>query len=132
VEKAIKHDKGKLRYDLVPPDALNELAHVYTYGASKYTDRNWEKGMDYGRVFAAIQRHLWAFWSGEELDKESNLHHLAHAAWGCLTLLSYSIRRVGEDDRVKTITSRPKEVIPRLLRKENNENSENQLQDKHS
>uniref|UniRef100_UPI001E4FF338 dATP/dGTP diphosphohydrolase domain-containing protein n=1 Tax=Acetomicrobium sp. S15 = DSM 107314 TaxID=2529858 RepID=UPI001E4FF338 len=39
-----------LRYDLIPSDALRELAKVYTVGAEKYGERNWEKGMSWGRA----------------------------------------------------------------------------------
>ena len=119
-QEAVKHDEGKLRYDLLPPEALEELIRVYTLGAEKYNDRNWEKGMDYGRIFAAIQRHLWEFWKGEDRDEESNLLHLAHAAWGCMSLLTYKIRNIGTDDRKLTEESKidnHTEKLPRLLEK---------------
>ena len=51
--KAIKHDKGKLRYDLIPPEALEALVQVYTYGATKYAPDNWRNGIEWSRVFAA-------------------------------------------------------------------------------
>jgi hypothetical protein len=89
LQEGDKFDDGKNRFDLVPYDALEEVVRVYTVGAAKYGDRNWEKGIKFGRVFAAIQRHLSAFWRGEEIDPEDSLSHLAHAAWGCLTLLHY-------------------------------------------
>lgn len=95
----IKHDCGKERFDLIPPTPLFLLAQVYTYGIGKYDDRNWEEGLDYSRVFAAIMRHLWKWWGGEENDKESNLSHLAHAAWGCFALLEYCYRETGTDNR---------------------------------
>lgn len=95
----VKYDEGKNRYDLIPPDALDELAKVFTYGTIKYEDRNWEKGMGWGRLFGAAMRHLWAFWRGEDKDPESGLHHLAHATWNCLCLLSMFMRKAGADDR---------------------------------
>ena len=99
-KSGVKFDKDKLRYDLIPPDALEELVKVYTYGASKYADRNWEKGMKWGRIYGGIMRHLWKFWSGTNRNPEDdNLYHLAQAAWGCLTLLTYVLREKGEDDR---------------------------------
>lgn len=97
--EGIKHDAGKHRYDLLPPDALEYMVDVFTYGARKYEDRNWEKGMKWGRVFGATMRHLWAFWRGQDIDPESGLHHIAHAAANCLFLLAYAMRKVGEDDR---------------------------------
>lgn len=101
---AKKLDTGKPRFDLVPGESLIEVVMVYTMGAEKYEAHNWRKGMLWSRVFAAIMRHLWAFWMGEDLDKESGLPHLAHAAWGCLTLISYLKTVNGEDDRVKVET----------------------------
>lgn len=95
-----KDDEGKLRFDLLPVDALAEVTDVFTEGASKYGDRNWEAGMRWGRVFSAAMRHLWAFWWGEELDAETGRHHLAHAACCVLFLLAYALRgNVGVDDR---------------------------------
>jgi predicted HAD superfamily Cof-like phosphohydrolase len=78
-DEATKHDSGKLRYDLVPVVAFLSDAEVFTYGAGKYGDRNWEKGLDYTRLFAAVMRHLLAWRGGEDIDPESGLHHLKHA-----------------------------------------------------
>lgn len=100
LEQGRKDDTGKLRFDLLPPKALRALAEVYTVGAVKYGDRNWEDGLLWGRVYAAIQRHLWAFWGGEDLDPEDGLPHLAHAAWGCFALMEYA-ERPELDDRSK-------------------------------
>lgn len=96
---AVKFDHDKPRYDLLPAHALDELVKVYTVGAQKYAPHNWLKGMKYSRIFAALMRHCWAFWRGEQLDPETGLHHMAHAAWGCLALVEYEKQLVGEDDR---------------------------------
>ena len=71
-------DVGKTRYDLVPIDALEEEAKVWAYGAGKYGDGNWEKGIKWSRLFASTLRHLFQWWRGEDTDKESGLLHLAH------------------------------------------------------
>lgn len=84
-----KHDNDKPRFDLLPPTALREVAEVFSGGARKYDDRNWEMGIKYGRVFGAAQRHLWAWMGGEDKDPEWGLSHLAHAAAGLLFLLHY-------------------------------------------
>ncbi len=96
---AIKHDQDKPRFDLIPAEPLIELAKVFEMGSRKYSDRNWEKGMKWGRIFGALMRHAWAFWNGETHDKESGLHHMAHCAWGCLVLVEYVNKNNGEDDR---------------------------------
>jgi len=98
--QAARHNAGKARYDLIPPDALEALAEVYTHGAAKYAARNWERGGPWSVCFASCMRHLWRWWGGERLDKESGLPHLAHAAWNVMALLTYELRGHTEyDDR---------------------------------
>lgn len=99
LKEAVKFDEGKLRFDLIPPGPLQELARVYTVGMRKYNARNWESGMEWGRFFAALQRHTWAWWGGEDLDPEDGVHHLAHAAFCCLALLEYVKTHPELDDR---------------------------------
>jgi hypothetical protein len=101
-----KDDKAKLdRFDLLPPEALRALAELYGIGAIKYSDRNWEQGMKYGRVFRAMMSHAWKWWMGEEFDKEDGQHHLSSVAWCAFTLYTYYIRKIGTDDR--NIIARP-------------------------
>ena len=75
-----KFDHGKPRYGLIPPLALAEMVKVLTFGAQKYEPNNW-KYIDSAkeRYFDAMERHVWAWKSGEQLDPESGIHHLAHA-----------------------------------------------------
>ncbi len=104
-----KDDGGKVRMDLVPPEAVFALATVLTFGAQKYGERNWEKGMGWGRVFAAAMRHLWAWWGGKgptntsflmgELDPETQYSHLWHALCCVVFLVTMEERRIGKDDR---------------------------------
>ena len=103
VDKTVgrKDDGGKLRYDLIPPEALEELAKVLTFGAHKYDDRNWEKGMNWGRVFGAAMRHMWSWWRGYNLDAETGYSHLSHALTCIAFLITYEKRKVGVDDRFK-------------------------------
>jgi hypothetical protein len=97
------YDAGKLRFDLIPPEWERVLAEVMTMGAKKYEDHNWEKGLSWSRRYGSVRRHLNAFWAGEDFDKESGLQHLAHAAWGCLALLTFMKTHPEFDDRVKEI-----------------------------
>lgn len=96
-----KFDSDKLRYELLPPELLEEVARVLTFGAHKYSARNWELGMAWSRPFAALMRHMWAWWRGEEKDPETGYSHLSHAACCIAFLLSYEARNVGTDDRPK-------------------------------
>lgn len=96
---AVKFDGDKPRWDLLPLDALDTVAKVFTYGATKYTEHNWLNNMRYGRFVAAAFRHLRDYWLGEDLDKESGLPHLAHATANLLMLLASIQRGKGTDDR---------------------------------
>jgi len=76
----LKHDKDKLRYSLVPPEAIKALAEVLTYGAKKYEANNWQKIENAEeRYIDALYRHLEAYRAGYAIDEESHLHHLDHA-----------------------------------------------------
>lgn len=87
----VKHDNGKARYDLIDADFEQELAEVLTHGATKYTDNNWQNarvGEARARYYAAFRRHTAAWRRGEELDPDSGLPHLVHAAC-CLMFLRW-------------------------------------------
>lgn len=99
-EDAPKYDVGKPDWSLVPFDALEPVVRVYEFGAAKYSRHGWRQGFHWSRIFAAICRHLFAWARGEDRDSESGLPHLAHAAWGVLTLLDMTLRRQGTDDRL--------------------------------
>lgn len=96
--KGHKDDAAKDRWELVPPE-ISALVALYTAGANKYGDRNWERGMSWGRIFGALMRHAWKWMAGEEYDEETNCHHMVAVAWNALTLYVYTIRKVGTDDR---------------------------------
>ena len=98
--QGMKYDGNKIRYDLIDSYSLHKLAEVYTFGAEKYDDNNWRKGFEFSRIFGALMRHSWAFWRGQNLDKESGLPHLAHAAWCCFALMNFSKFKIGSDDRI--------------------------------
>jgi len=80
-----KKDHGKLMWDLLPWGPVKQIVEIMTFGAKKYGSNTWQ-GIDDGRnrYFAAMMRHLTAWWEGERLDPESKKHHLAHA--GCCLL----------------------------------------------
>lgn len=75
-----KNDQDKNRLELVPPSTILALGEVLTFGAKKYEPWGWRK-VDQAnqRYYAAALRHLLAWRTGETLDPESGLTHLAHA-----------------------------------------------------
>lgn len=118
-EKALRYNEGKTRYDLVPPDAFELLAQVYTIGAQKYAARNWEQGFNWMECYASLMRHTQAWARGEDLDVGPNgefgpypeqpdihmrwtgLPHMALASWNSIALTTFFLRGVGTDDRFK-------------------------------
>lgn len=109
-----KDDSQKLPYHLIAPEVLESLAKVLAFGAEKYAVRNWEEGMDWSRVYSAMQRHMWAWWGGEDNDPETGFSHLAHAACCIMFLDAYERRGVGKDDRPIPKTSEPWQNDPEL------------------
>lgn len=97
-----KFDAGKPRMELLPPVALEEVAKVLTFGASKYGAWNWAGGIVYSRLAGAALRHIFAWLRGEQTDPESGISHLGHAACCILMLLEFSSRgKDNLDDRFK-------------------------------
>jgi hypothetical protein len=108
-EPGKRYDVGKPRYDLIPPEVLDQLAMLYTVGADKYEERNWEKGMSWSRVFNPLMRHAWAFWRGETHDPETKMNHMIHVAWNALALAHYcgNDKYKKLDDRVLPPETKP-------------------------
>lgn len=97
----LRFNGGKRDFTLIPPDALAYLADLFTIGAKKYAPRNWERGMKYSNIMTSLERHWFAFKSGEDHDPESKLYHMVHVVWNAMALLTYQLRGIGEDDRYK-------------------------------
>lgn len=95
-----KKDDGKPRFDLIPPEALEALAHLYRIGAEKYRPRGWEEGMDWGRIYRAMIGHANKWWAGETYDQIDGQHHLSSVAWCAFALFTYEmVSARGKDDR---------------------------------
>ena len=117
-KEGAKYDQGKTRIELFPGDVLFAISDILTFGAQKYADRNWEKGMAWSRCFGALMRHLWAWWQGKgptnvnfalgEFDPETMRSHLWHAGCMLTFLIAYELRGIGTDDRPK----REEKVLP--------------------
>lgn len=87
--EAMHNDSGKARWDLAPWRAFGGVIDVLTYGCKKYAERNWEGGMRYSRLFASCMRHMLQWWHRNDMDPESGLHHLKHAATNLCMLVEY-------------------------------------------
>ena len=74
----LRYNSNKLRWSLVDFDALEDMVRVLEFGAKKYSDNNWKKGLKTSEIFESIMRHLTAYMRGEDIDIESGLSHTGH------------------------------------------------------
>lgn len=111
-EQGMKYDSEKPRWELLPYDAVEEVVDVLTFGAQKYSDRNWEHGILYSRVIGAAIRHLSSFCQGVREDEETGLSPLAHSACEVLFALAFEKRGMGPEwDNLKPIWLPPDDII---------------------
>ena len=62
-------DEDKLRFDLIPVELLERLAGLYTRGAKKYGDSNWQLAKEkdaIDRFKQSAWRHFISWQKGEE------------------------------------------------------------------
>lgn len=85
-------------FGLLPINPLKEVAKVYGYGATKYSENNWRKGYKWTLSVSALFRHITAFLLGESVDKESGCHHLAHATFHLFLLMEFERLGLGTMD----------------------------------
>lgn len=103
MEIPVRKDAEKIRWELLPWDAVEEVVKVLQFGATKYSDHNWKAGggFNWSRVFNSTVRHLTSWFRGEDRDPESGLSHLAHCCCNILFLLHYALNKdhYPHDDR---------------------------------
>lgn len=100
-KEAMKFDDGKAPVDLVDSQLIMEVAKVLGFGAKKYEAHNWKVGLPISRYYSAAQRHLLQWNDGEDLDPESGLNHLSHAACNLMFMLYHLKNKPNLDDRYK-------------------------------
>ncbi len=69
---------------LVPPSALERMALYLVRCAEKAPENQWQKGRDFSRILAGLQRHLMLF-----MQRNDQEDHLAAVATHALLLLHY-------------------------------------------
>lgn len=78
----------KVPFDTVPPAAIAYMSLAMGLGARKYGSFNWrEKNVKATIYYAAMMRHMHAWFDGQELDPESGYPHIAHAL-ACAAILA--------------------------------------------
>lgn len=113
------------RFDLIPVEPLRMLAEHFGRGARKYDAHQWRNGYEWSKSYSALQRHLTAFWAGEDFDicdnspeqcdldigkiyelntckNHTGSHHMVAVAWHSFVLLEFTKTHPGHDDRYLT------------------------------
>ncbi len=103
--KGTKHDQDKAPLALIPPEAEEEEARVWAFGAKKYGLHNFRKGLSYLRILSALRRHTNAIILGEDVDRETGLPHAAHIRC-CAAMLIVFKGRADLDDRYKKLSKK--------------------------
>ena len=89
----------KIPLHLVPPSARHYLALALENGAKKYGPYNWrEEPISMSTYYGALNRHMDAWWDGEDVDSDSGIHPVAHAMACCALILdALSIGKLIDD-----------------------------------
>lgn len=95
----------KARMSLLDPDFLMEMAKVGDFGTKKYAEEDWR---DNDAIMVKVRldslaRHVAKFNSNNfsDLDHETNISHLAHAAFNCMMIWWIAKYRSERDNRYK-------------------------------
>lgn len=77
-DRGIKYDQLKPSTLLVSPYACFIEQQSMGYGALKYAVHNYRRGLGANQLIEAAKRHLLLLEAGEDMDRESQVHHLGH------------------------------------------------------
>ena len=79
---ASRNNIGKIRLDLIPPEALLELGEVFGEGAVTHGDDNWKKGMPNSVVINHMLKHFLKWQKGDRDER-----HIGKVMFGCCVLI---------------------------------------------
>jgi len=99
MKETLKHDNGKVDLSLIDNQFIHGVSRVLMFGAEKYERDNWKLGTDWNRTYSAALRHLHSFWDGEDIDPETGLSHLYHAACNLMFLDYWQRNDKGNNNR---------------------------------
>lgn len=99
--KAAKNDKEKVDLSLIPYVSNLEHARAFMVGERKYGRYNYCLGHEASQLVAAAERHLQAWFNGEERDPIDGQHHLGSAMACCSMILRQQELGTLKDNRYK-------------------------------
>ena len=85
---------------VLPFTVISECGVALTEGARKYGRHNYRAmGVRASTYFDATQRHLMAWWEGEDIDPDSGLSHVTKAITSLMVLRDAEMQSMCTDDR---------------------------------
>lgn len=106
---AIREGLGLPYLRHIPLEALAAAAASFEYGAKKYSDRNWEKGLPWQQLIDSLMRHVQDFERGKDYDNGENgsdLHQVCMIMASAMMLTTSVMRNIGTDDRLPPVDDR--------------------------
>jgi hypothetical protein len=100
---AMRAALGMNYFRQVPLEAIGAGAAALEYGAMKYENRNWEKGLPWQQMIDSLKRHVDDFERGHNFDDGedgSGMHQVCMIMASAMMLSASVIRGIGEDDRL--------------------------------
>jgi hypothetical protein len=95
--------EAKVKLSDTPTVGIQDMGKVFTGGAAKYGRFNWRDHAVSATVYYdAAQRHLMAWFKGEDIDPESGVSHLAHVMACCNILMDAENHGKLNDNRLTT------------------------------
>lgn len=102
---ANRFNAGKVKWSLLPWDALQEACKVFMMGALKYGAFNWctPPYLSFDDITDSLHRHMYERQNNRLKDKESGLLHSAHMVCNALFLLTYDLRGYFKNGKEKDV-----------------------------
>ena len=90
---ADRFNQGKPQWHLMNYEAMEPMLKVLEFGAKKYGERNWMKGLSPQGVLDSLQRHVAALMDGKTIDEESGLPIIGHVMANAMFYSFFTINR---------------------------------------
>jgi diadenosine tetraphosphatase ApaH/serine/threonine PP2A family protein phosphatase len=103
---AMREAIGVPYFRQLPLEALAAGAAALEYGANKYDNRNWEKGLPWQQMIDSLKRHIEDFERGRDYDDAeggSGLPHICLIMSSAMMLSASVMRGIGQDDRLPQV-----------------------------
>jgi len=96
----------KVPFSTVPSRVVAEIGLAMLEGARKYGRHNYrEAGVRASVYYDALQRHINAWWEGEDIDPDSGLNHVVKALASLVVLRDSMLTGNWVDDRPPKVKS---------------------------